>query len=88
MFHTEIETLCGGGACNQASVLPIDCFYKILKYHNFRSAFKPSLLVHMFFLKLYIDILCLSYYGVFHLIHSVSNLCIKFSHQIHYHLNL
>ena len=29
LFYTEIETLCGEGACNQASVLPIDCFYKI-----------------------------------------------------------
>ena len=25
----EIETLCGERARNQASVLPIDCFYKI-----------------------------------------------------------
>ena len=38
MIYTEIETLCGEGVRNRASVLPIALIVSI-RYHNFRNAF-------------------------------------------------
>ena len=68
MFYTDIETLCGK---ERAIKLLSYLLIVSIKYLNFHSAFKPSLLVHMSFFK---AIYCLSYYGVSHMLHSVSEI--------------